>query len=154
MDGLITKYFILRPRSKYKGDAYAEASRNAMRTYAKSIESTNPELAKDLRHWSNAETDHNLCNEKAPIPRYKRIVAIEAVQYNDDSQFEQLKAFVGEQLYFDMKIKGISDTGIKIKTFRSVQSIYRGDYIVKSGVATFHVYKPKIFEALYERIKE
>ena len=51
MDGLLLKYFVLNP----KGDTeYHRASREAMRTYAKCIYGTNPELAQDLEKWIEA----------------------------------------------------------------------------------------------------
>jgi hypothetical protein len=48
MDGLLLKYFVLKPRG---GSPYEEASRAAMLTYAKVIKKENPQLAKDLREW-------------------------------------------------------------------------------------------------------
>ena len=55
MNGLRMKYFVLKPRSKTRFDAYAIASRCAMRTYAECIENENSELAQDLRNWINDE---------------------------------------------------------------------------------------------------
>ena len=48
MEGLLLKYFVLKPRGN---DAYAEASRQSMLVYAKCIEVENPELAERLRLW-------------------------------------------------------------------------------------------------------
>lgn len=48
MDGLIMKYFILKPAGH---SSYAKASRDAMEAYAKSIERDNSQLAADLRSW-------------------------------------------------------------------------------------------------------
>ncbi len=45
------KYFMLKPRSKYKGDRHARASRQAMQAYAVEIERLDPELASELRKW-------------------------------------------------------------------------------------------------------
>ena len=50
MDGLLMKYFVLKPESN-KNDDYAFASRMAMRAYAANIKHTNPQLAKDLHSW-------------------------------------------------------------------------------------------------------
>ena len=48
MDGLIMKYFVLKP----SGDnEYAMASRRAIKMYAKTIEKTNGKLATELRDW-------------------------------------------------------------------------------------------------------
>ena len=55
--GLEMKYFVLKPTSKIPGDKYAEASREAMRTYAYYISSENPQLANDLRRWVNKESE-------------------------------------------------------------------------------------------------
>ncbi len=51
MPGLQMKYFVLRPHSKSKNDPYARASRNAMQTYAESIQDENPDLYNDLKNW-------------------------------------------------------------------------------------------------------
>lgn len=52
MSELLMKYFVLKPRGS---DAYAKASRRAMRAYAVAIEAENPELACDLDEWVNRE---------------------------------------------------------------------------------------------------
>lgn len=56
MTGLEMKYFVLKPKG---GDAYAAASRKAMRTYATMIKQENPELAKELREWADSEQFRN-----------------------------------------------------------------------------------------------
>jgi hypothetical protein len=48
MDGLIMKYFVLKPKGT---DAYAEASRDAMWHYAHRIEKENRKLARQLLRW-------------------------------------------------------------------------------------------------------
>ena len=53
MSGLEMKYFVLKPRGT---DAYAYASRKAMRAYAEAIHRENSELAKDLMEWADRET--------------------------------------------------------------------------------------------------
>ncbi len=50
--GLLMKYFVLKPAGI---DLYAQASRRAMRTYAALIDLDNPEFAKELREWADAE---------------------------------------------------------------------------------------------------
>lgn len=57
MSGLIMKYFVLKPRGH---DVYAEASRKAMRAYARHIAQENPELAQSLEEWANRETEYKL----------------------------------------------------------------------------------------------
>jgi hypothetical protein len=48
MSGLLMKYFVLKPTGD---DAYAKASRSAMRKYADAIAAENADLAADLRDW-------------------------------------------------------------------------------------------------------
>lgn len=52
MDGLLMKYFVLKPSGR---DEYASASRRAMCAYADAIEATNAGLAHDLREWAGRE---------------------------------------------------------------------------------------------------
>lgn len=55
MNGLEMKYFVLKPRSKEPDDDYAHASRQAIKEYARCIESVNPDLAMELLDWRAAE---------------------------------------------------------------------------------------------------
>jgi hypothetical protein len=59
MEGLKMKYFVLNPHSKNELDIYAEASRKAMRAYARHIKIENEELANDLIKWADAESKVN-----------------------------------------------------------------------------------------------
>lgn len=52
MDGLVMKYFVLKPAGR---TPYHDASRMAMLAYAEAIQNENPDLAKDLRVWAGAE---------------------------------------------------------------------------------------------------
>ena len=52
MSGLEMKYFVLKPRGD---DAYAKASRAAMRKYALMIREENPDLSDELREWADRE---------------------------------------------------------------------------------------------------
>jgi hypothetical protein len=45
------KYFVLKPRSKDKGDIYAKASRVAMLAYADEINEHDHDLFLDLTKW-------------------------------------------------------------------------------------------------------
>ena len=54
MQGLIMKYFVLKPEGQ---DAYAKASRAAMKTYAENINNTNPQLAVALVKWAWKEEE-------------------------------------------------------------------------------------------------
>lgn len=53
MEGLILKYFVLKPKGT---DVYAKASRKAMRTYAFEIMDENPAFAHDILDWADRET--------------------------------------------------------------------------------------------------
>ena len=52
MDGLLMKYFVLKPRGD---DVYAAASRVAIRAYAGRIYNDNPELSEQLNAWAAKE---------------------------------------------------------------------------------------------------
>lgn len=52
MDGLIMKYFVLKPSGD---DPYAVASCKAMKKYAQSIEMENGKLSEELRGWVGKE---------------------------------------------------------------------------------------------------
>ena len=54
MDGLMMKYFVLKPGGN---DAYAYASRSAMERYALIIRKENPQLSDDLIAWVCAEEE-------------------------------------------------------------------------------------------------
>lgn len=62
MAGLQMKYFVLKPHGD---DAYAKASRAAMRAYANHIAEENPDLRDELREWADRETP-DLHSEQAP----------------------------------------------------------------------------------------
>ena len=57
------KYFVLKPSSKRANDPYAQASRIAMRAYAKHIEQVNPEFADEIRSWADRETNLSVAME-------------------------------------------------------------------------------------------
>ncbi len=48
--GLKMKYFVLKPGGV---SPYAKASRMAMREYAKAIAEENPDLARELKEWTD-----------------------------------------------------------------------------------------------------
>ncbi len=48
MNGLQMKYFVLNPT---KDDDYGQASRIALRAYARAIKEENPELSNGLKSW-------------------------------------------------------------------------------------------------------
>ena len=63
--GLKMKYFVLKPRSKYRDDPWARASRRALEAFAESIEPTDSDCAAALREWQVTEAvrNHNLPRE-------------------------------------------------------------------------------------------
>jgi hypothetical protein len=61
--GLKMKYFVLKPKAKFRTDAYALASQCAMREYAKVIREDDSELADSLEEWAAQEA---LSQTRAP----------------------------------------------------------------------------------------
>lgn len=55
-EGLVMKYFMLKPRAKSKDDLHALASQQAMLRYAEAIRGLDPGLADELRTWAVRET--------------------------------------------------------------------------------------------------
>lgn len=55
--GIQMKYFVLKPKAKTKGDVFATASQKAMLAYAEAIKKTDLFMAKNLRGWSQRETE-------------------------------------------------------------------------------------------------
>lgn len=49
------KYFILKPRSKFRDDPWAKASRAAMKVFADEIKKTDPDCSEDLGYWIRRE---------------------------------------------------------------------------------------------------
>jgi hypothetical protein len=49
------KYFVLKPKAKSKKDIWAEASQNAMFTFADTIREEDPELFRELVAWGRRE---------------------------------------------------------------------------------------------------
>jgi hypothetical protein len=54
-EGLVLKYFVLKPKAKSKKDSYAFAAQCALFTYADMIEEENEVLANDIRRWTGSE---------------------------------------------------------------------------------------------------
>ena len=53
--GIVSKYFVIKPRSKRPNDVYARAARLAMMAFSKEIGPVDPDLAKSLRLWAVKE---------------------------------------------------------------------------------------------------
>lgn len=66
-DGLQMKYFVLKPSGAFE-DPYANASRKALKAYARAIETENPMLAHDLHKWEiEAQGDANRAHMLAKL---------------------------------------------------------------------------------------
>jgi hypothetical protein len=63
MQGLVMKYFVLKPAGK---DVYAAASRRAMNAYAKHIKDENPQLSEQLHNWAAIEGSEAYFGDKEP----------------------------------------------------------------------------------------
>jgi hypothetical protein len=63
--GLMMKYFVLKPRGD---DVYAKASRMAMTKYADAVSKANPELAAELREWSEQENAESYARSLVTAP--------------------------------------------------------------------------------------
>jgi len=59
-DGLILKYFVLKPKGE---DIYAKASRTAMHAYARTIKDANPEFARQVAEWAAIEAAEVYAND-------------------------------------------------------------------------------------------
>ena len=67
MEGLLMKYFVLNPGSKFKGDPYAFASREAMKTYASAVSIIDPLLSTELTEWVKIEKEkHDVMTNTDP----------------------------------------------------------------------------------------
>ncbi len=55
-----TKYFVLKPKSRFKDDPFAIASRAGMREFAETIKDTDDELASELLAWCDREEFNNM----------------------------------------------------------------------------------------------
>lgn len=64
MEGLMMKYFVLKPRGN---DAYAYASRSAMERYALIIRKENPQLADALIAWVCTAEEEAKSPNNSPI---------------------------------------------------------------------------------------
>lgn len=53
------KYFVLKPKSKHKGDPYAKASRMAINVYAAWVKHIDPEMSKELIKWTMIEESND-----------------------------------------------------------------------------------------------
>ena len=89
----------------------------------------------------------------------KKTVEIEAVRWTGEN-LEEVKAFVGESLIYDIIDtawevgKGKPRVFMKVKTLEGDMIASEGDYIIKGISGEFYPCKPDIFKATYEEVEE
>jgi len=71
MGAIKLKYFVLKPRAKDRHDVYATASQDAMKAYAESIRSHDPEFAKALNSWAQKEQNMQIKRSSTPGERHR-----------------------------------------------------------------------------------
>jgi len=93
----------------------------------------------------------------------KNPVEIEAVQFNGNSNKQEVEKFVGKELKSELESetayvagKGAPIFSLLIETKEGVMKAFRGDWIIKepfpTGDRDFYPCKPDIFEKTYELI--
>jgi hypothetical protein len=93
----------------------------------------------------------------------KKPVEIEAIQYNGNSNKQEIEQFVGKELKSELESetayvagKGAPIFSLLIETKEGVMKAFRGDWIIKepfpTGDRDFYPCKPDIFELTYEKV--
>jgi len=93
----------------------------------------------------------------------KKPVEIEAIQWNGNSNKQEIEQFVGKELKSELESetayvagKGAPIFSLLIETKEGVMKAFRGDWIIKepfpTGDRDFYPCKPDIFELTYEKI--
>lgn len=93
----------------------------------------------------------------------KKPVEIEAIQYNGNSNKQEIEQFVGKELKSELESetayvagKGAPIFSLLIETKEGVMKAFRGDWIIKepfpTGDREFYPCKPDIFELTYEKV--
>ena len=93
----------------------------------------------------------------------KKPVEIEAIQYNGNSNKQEIEQFVGKELKSELESetayvagKGAPIFSLLIETKEGVMKAFMGDWIIKepfpTGDRDFYPCKPDIFELTYEKI--
>lgn len=91
----------------------------------------------------------------------KKPVVVEAIQWNGNSNKQEIEKFVGRVLEVDLESetaylagKGAPIFSLLIETKEGVMKAFKSDYIIKepfpTGDRDFYPCKPDIFEATYE----
>lgn len=79
----------------------------------------------------------------------KRPVEIEAVQYLGDSNFNQIRQFVGS----DLPLHRLGDSKLGIQTLEGVIEASPDDWIIRGIQGEFYPRKPGIFDKTYEAVE-
>jgi len=93
----------------------------------------------------------------------KKPVEIEAIQWNGNSNKQEIEQFVGKELKSELESetayvagKGAPIFSLLIETKEGVMKAFRGDWIIKepfpTGDRDFYPCKPDIFELTYEKV--
>ena len=93
----------------------------------------------------------------------KKPVEIEAIQYNGNSNKQEIEQFVGKELKSELESetayvagKGAPIFSLLIETKEGVMKAFRGDWIIKepfpTGDRDFYPCKPDIFKLTYEKV--
>lgn len=93
----------------------------------------------------------------------KKPVAIEAIQFNGNSNKSEIEKFVGKQLKAELESEtayvagqGAPIFSLLIETKEGVMKAMQNDYIIKEAFPTgdrdFYPCKPDIFEKTYEEL--
>lgn len=101
--------------------------------------------------------------DKEIVDRFrKKPVVVEAIQWNGNSNKQEIINFVGKELKSELESetayvagKGAPIFSLLIETKEGVMKAFKGDWIIKepfpTGDRDFYPCKPDIFEATYER---
>jgi hypothetical protein len=93
----------------------------------------------------------------------KKPIEIEAIQWNGNSNKQEIEQFVGKELKSELESetayvagKGAPIFSLLIETKEGVMKAFRGDWIIKepflTGDRDFYPCKPDIFELTYEKV--
>ena len=95
----------------------------------------------------------------------KKQVVIDAIQFNGNSNTQEIEKFVGKELKSELESetayvagKGAPIFSLLIETKEGVMKAFRGDWIIKepfpTGDRDFYPCKDEIFQKTYEKIEE
>lgn len=96
------------------------------------------------------------------MAKYRKItVVVEAIQWNGNSNKQEIDAFVGQTLKVELESETAYLAGVApplfsllIETKEGVMKAFKGDWIIKEAFPTgdrdFYPCKPEIFEKTYE----